>query len=496
MNTNILNKLTYGFEIEGVFRNSLASKLKQGGRFVHDGSVDITTEMLVDMGIAHQQELQTIPRVTDCEDCIMNDDGSVADYCNAHHSNYRCEGQLAQEYASSVFSNFDEALQQLSLFKLPEYNWHYTGGLHIHIGIKNDDVKKLWSAASNIQFMKKLHGRALKWCTHQRERLLSTSRGDRYYKFWDNPDTLIDDTLSGKKYKFVRFHQTWNTIEFRFLSPCEHKEQNFKNLMEYLTQYLGNSFETTIKGEIETEQSSKLHEINLQIKPHAKGNVKYKLYKNDWPFYSEELVLDKGNWWDILEYPEHNKLSRGRKIKRTSGRNVTYTNQESIYEQDNRISVDIRLVQPFNSIVMPLLTIGESNNIHIYNGTICVDTISSINHPLPHLFDIGSYRNNTNIALGSLFYKFNKVYKFLGWINQYKAQFELVTVVDQLTNTTQNLAVAMPPAVSIIEDMYRIVNDRIFQDASSPIYINRGLLSSGGSGAAEQPGDSGTSRPF
>lgn len=237
MNKQILDQLTFGFEIEGLFKQGLNEKLEHKGQFVRDGSVQHLLSPWADDGTSESMMMIPASRPGECRDCIWEGD-HLARYCPVHHARYHSEGSTAQEYSSNIFKTFDSCLKALELFKTDEtYVYNETCGLHFHIGMKTKSkFTQLYSAATDFDFMRQLYKSASKWCPHQAARL---NRDGHFYAFWGDRFGLISDMKRGEKYRFVRFHPEYQTLEFRFLCPCEDKIANVKSLLEEVTMYLG-----------------------------------------------------------------------------------------------------------------------------------------------------------------------------------------------------------------------------------------------------------------
>lgn len=248
MNKDILEQLSFGFEIEGGFREGLWEKLGFQGNFVHDGSVGR-------LSVPFTPELIPQTRPETCSECSFNEEGTLVEYCQAHHARYNSEGSPAQEYSSRVFNNLGDCLKEMKLFNKKNHAWNSQCGLHFHIGAKGENkYKQLFGVTSNFQYLKQLLGEAKNYCEHQNERLNSNWMS-RYYAFFTNRRELSDSTRPGNdiKYRFVRFHPEYNTLEFRFLVPCEHKINNVQKLLESLTAYLGRTEKVRAYALAETE---------------------------------------------------------------------------------------------------------------------------------------------------------------------------------------------------------------------------------------------------
>lgn len=302
MNKNKLKQLTFGFEIEGLFDTSINC---EPGNFKHDGSVDtdISTPKGFNTYILDSEESDTcnrcdgegyIDEVCECErelTCTQSHGHYNSCYhrnCTDDDSYHRvdcddCGGdgtisqeeEVAGEYASPIYKDFQEMLVALSAFKSGKNHIHNQScGLHLHIGLKNNHWRMLYNAMGNLAFLNKIKTEAAEWCNCQDTRL--NYQKDMYYQFWKNPFDFIN-CFQGKqsvrnfeggdslKFRFMRFHKDYKTVEFRFLEPCKHKCANVKKLVSLLTDYLAEESHYYVEGKsaINTPEKETV-EINLK----------------------------------------------------------------------------------------------------------------------------------------------------------------------------------------------------------------------------------------
>jgi hypothetical protein len=297
MNKNILKQLKFGFEIEGNFENS-DDLLDLSGKFVDDGSVGSEEEIILPKGFngmyieggdggedcascdgrgywneecncdsdihncrhEHTNRCGTLPNYSTCthsecgDDCYIRPCDEQDDYherscddCGGSGQTGSGEEVLAQEYNSKIIKDLKTLKQELSQFKSGQNHiWNRTCGLHLHVSPKVFDYQLLWNAVGDLDFLNRIFREALGWCECQKKRLLY--QDNLYYQSWKNPFDFIK-TFQGKyqernfngdslKYRFMRFHDHLKTLEFRFLCPCQHKEENIENLLSLLTDYL------------------------------------------------------------------------------------------------------------------------------------------------------------------------------------------------------------------------------------------------------------------
>ncbi len=233
MDQTILDQLSFGFEIEGVFKEGINKSLDFKGRFVSDGSVRVNPEW----------EAQKIPVYVDCRNCIRDSGDRIQQYCPEHHAVYHREGTVSSEYATDVFQDFPACLEALKKFTKKNHIWNETCGLHFHVGLKgstdlNKHYRKLFAIACNKSYIEELAKEALTWCDCQKSRLGNTDRSRFYLPYGSAREMISASKGSHVKYRFVNFHPRYKTLEFRFLCPCEHKAANVVKLMNSLTGYL------------------------------------------------------------------------------------------------------------------------------------------------------------------------------------------------------------------------------------------------------------------
>lgn len=198
--------LRFGVELEGLFKNKLHDKLCHEACFKSDGSVEFNSDEIEDFGFYE------------------------------HNS---------REVASKVL-NYGGLIKFLKHFDEKNYKYNNTTGYHLHISsLKNNDG--FLSIMANYEFIKTIQKMALNdFCSCQEERLTTD---DFFFKPYTSSLRVIknfNDHDHVNKYYFLRFHPQ-NTIEFRFLKPCEHKIENTKKLIEAIINYV-NAKNKTIFG--------------------------------------------------------------------------------------------------------------------------------------------------------------------------------------------------------------------------------------------------------
>lgn len=284
MKDKILNTLQFGFELEGLFKLGLRTEI-DGGEFVHDGSV--ATHSFLEIPFT---AVEIVPTLNTCRACNV-EDGTTIEYCVAHHARYRREGQASTEFASGIYKKFDKLKTDLKKFNSDNFIWNNSCGFHFHIGMKDNNYKLLWRNLSDWDFLRTLLRISETLCEHQNARLKNKSWAQRYYHFWETPSSLINDTQTMEKYRFIHFHRQLKTVELRFLVPCEHKVENIERIMDIVTEHLACSKETKTSGSIETSVTpivinieTKLKSKNERLDIHKKLFVHDSLFESKWSF--------------------------------------------------------------------------------------------------------------------------------------------------------------------------------------------------------------------
>lgn len=189
---------TFGFEIEGAFHkrlmDTLEDSLESGGEFKQDGSVSF----------------HNIP--LDREDMA---------FFKVDSRQYH-----ASEYASPIFDNIDELIEELKLFGEGNYYSNKSCGIHLHIGFNQRHVlaNKFRTQAILEQLQKQFLPLVCK-CVKQRIDEGSWCKLHTYFK--DGRAETND------KYKAVNFHHQ-GTIELRLFAPCKHL---ISNIQKVLTEF-------------------------------------------------------------------------------------------------------------------------------------------------------------------------------------------------------------------------------------------------------------------
>jgi hypothetical protein len=197
-----LHKLfTYGVEIEGLFTKQLLKDLSKKTK-VHktqDGSVnyrDILTK------VKERKEL----------------------------AGERYENELFTEINVGVFKTKENLLKTLDLIKANKnYFFDNSCGLHLHIKPKNDngDLRKKIESFELLKKLQKYVFTELCQCLKQRE-------NNHYCQSYKKVENTRYDLAFSEKYRFMRNHNDYETYEFRFLTPCDHKTENIKRFLTYL----------------------------------------------------------------------------------------------------------------------------------------------------------------------------------------------------------------------------------------------------------------------
>ena len=152
-----------------------------------------------------------------------------------------------------------------------------------------------------MDFLRALYDQAGQWCDCQRKRLYEDN--DHYYQFWKNPLQLIrtyqhqyplrnfSPEGESEKFRFLRFHEDFHTLEFRFLSPCQHKVDNVEKLISFLTDYLGAKNEYNSEAKVTTKTIHEELSFSLPIQ-----ELQYVGVKSGWQEDLDFLEQGKGTF--------------------------------------------------------------------------------------------------------------------------------------------------------------------------------------------------------
>jgi len=203
MKTNLSKHFSFGFEIEGAFARSLILDI-QNTNYEYD----------------------------------LKSDGSVNSPIIPEKL-YSQFGNHYQEISIGIFKGFTEMLEILKWFK-NENNFLFNNscGLHIHIkpkGVKANELRYLMGDYSFIRKLQKYANNDLCKCVKMR----TDNRGGMYCR---NYGSFTKSKLlweQNSKYVFVGNHPRFRTFEFRFFSPCKHKERNVKKFFKFYFTTLG-----------------------------------------------------------------------------------------------------------------------------------------------------------------------------------------------------------------------------------------------------------------
>ena len=199
MKKPLKKQFTFGFELEGAFKQGINIKLREtlpdyvSYNFKSDGSVDVNPNFF-DNGFA--------------------------------------------EINVGVFKSLEDLLKALALFKKTNYAQNETCGLHIHIKPKGKDSLKLRSCISDYQFLRKIERFAEKnLCEQVARRLKGDGRRLVYCKRITPFKKTRDCFTYHDKYVWLRNHPS-GTFEFRFFDTCENKDKEVKKFFNYFFKEL------------------------------------------------------------------------------------------------------------------------------------------------------------------------------------------------------------------------------------------------------------------
>ena len=199
-----LNNFTWGFELEGLFSRRLVDFLGDSGynlELKDDGSVNIDNTGLFE---------------------VAEYENSEDDYCTVH------------EVALGVFDKFETMQEVLAKFRNGKnYLSNSSCGLHIHIKPKDSraELKGICFDKELINNLEKYASSLL--CEHIADRVKNNHYCAPEYTF----RRLLRRYTSREKYAFMGNHPQ-GTIEFRFLSACNHKSQNVEKFFQYFVEQL------------------------------------------------------------------------------------------------------------------------------------------------------------------------------------------------------------------------------------------------------------------
>lgn len=198
------SKLTYGFELEGIYRKTLIRDLENNslGSFGSDGS------------ISRFKLNSDLPE-------------SVREFYSVD--------DMEVEFRSKVFRNHKAVIETLEMFTDANYHWDSDCGLHLHLcGVNSYIKQQLYNVMCNWDMVKKIQKFAQeKMCQCQKSRINKS----RYCKPYVTKKQLLDNfQRSNDKYRFMYYRR--ETLEFRFFSTCEHKVENVKKFLEFVASYL------------------------------------------------------------------------------------------------------------------------------------------------------------------------------------------------------------------------------------------------------------------
>ena len=198
-----LNDFTWGFELEGLFSQKLVDELE------------------------NQREY----------DLELKDDGSVSVESNgefepAEYENNNGDMYEINEVAMGVFDRFERLQEYLAKFKNGKnYLSNDTCGLHIHI--KPKMKMQLKDMCFDKDFILKIQEYSKLLCAHIGDRVANNHFCQPQFTFRN----MFNNYRHKTKYAFMGNHPQ-GTIEFRFLSACEHKSQNVERFFQYFIEQL------------------------------------------------------------------------------------------------------------------------------------------------------------------------------------------------------------------------------------------------------------------
>lgn len=226
--------LTFGFELEGLFYSDVIGEL----------------ERCID-------------------DVVVKTDGSVryqsivSRYADSIKVNKVCwedEDYPNTEIAVGVFNSADNLLNALSKLKNGEnYFSDSSCGLHLHVGVvRNTELRARMKSYGFIKKLQEFAGKNL--CTHVKNERL---KGNTFCRTYDKIEGMASDFRCAEKYRFVRNHPQ-GTLEFRFLSACEHKQENVKKFIDEFMRLLAKR-KTEVKTKIKLDTGDRTINQNIKL---------------------------------------------------------------------------------------------------------------------------------------------------------------------------------------------------------------------------------------
>ena len=248
LDKNIKDYFTYGFELEGNFTYHLLKKIDREAALMRK----------------KENRLNFVERKFD---------GSVRDLCPSipHY-----EIVAEEEVNVGIFKDFDNMLKILGMFRNEkDYFSNYSCGLHVHIKPKKRELRRLFA---DYDYIRNLQNFArLNLCPEVRARIEGMANTTNYCKTYGNFISTLYSWKGSQKYLFVRNHPL-GTLEFRFLSACEHKVENAKRFFGYLFRTLSKVKpikEKTSFIEISSEKEPHNYNKNYIIKTKEKRKIDF-----------------------------------------------------------------------------------------------------------------------------------------------------------------------------------------------------------------------------
>jgi hypothetical protein len=277
-----INSFTFGFEIEGVFSHTLIQDLKKkiSVKTKGDGSV----------------QSEDIFGKYNLNDSFLED---------------------VEEINVGIFKKDSELFETLEMIKSKENHfWDSSCGLHFHIKPKRN-VEQVKVRIIDMDFLKNIEQFSYaNLCKHIKSR-----KKNKYCIPYKNILASLNDFKHEEKYRFVRVHPQYNTMEFRFFSACEHKCENIRTFLDYFVKEL-NKVKTVKKNTVELEENNQLihyknnhivdttknfialninHKINVRVKK-GESKIDADYYKDRYSTrLSEETEIDGEEIQDCSE---------------------------------------------------------------------------------------------------------------------------------------------------------------------------------------------------
>lgn len=212
-----MEEFTFGLEVEGLFSESfLDSCEKYVSERKEDGSVRVSH-------ICDENNLENVDiaysRYNDCDDDC---------------DDYRESENYCSEISSKVLSKEDLFAFLKKLKKAVKDGWWFDKSCGIHLHFKSKD--KMFRDYKTYNFINKAQNYAKK----KYKKLVDTGRlggNSQWSKCYGEYSNWKDAFNTGDKYRFIRNHYHYGTLEARFFSPLTNFYEEITDFVNFITGY-------------------------------------------------------------------------------------------------------------------------------------------------------------------------------------------------------------------------------------------------------------------